>query len=147
MSAISSVASFWMEGAMRTLDSVRTGFGIPMEDPEPATPSRVVHASGLVRLLHYEAKETEHRTPLLLIYSLIKRSFILDLKSGRSVVEFLVGKGFDVYLIDWIPPRPADKWRGFDAYVNQDIRTAVRAIQFRSGVERVSILGYCFGAL
>jgi polyhydroxyalkanoate synthase subunit PhaC len=147
MSAISAVASFWMEGAMRTLDAVRNGFGIPMDDPEPATPSHVVYESGLVRLLHYEAKETQHRTPLLLIYSLIKRSFILDLKSGRSVVESLVDKGFDVYLIDWIPPRQADKWRGFDAYVNQDIGNAVRAIQLQSGVEQVSILGYCFGAL
>jgi polyhydroxyalkanoate synthase subunit PhaC len=147
MSAISAVTSFWMEGAMRTLDAVRGGFGIPMDDPEPATPSRIVYESGLVRLRHYEAGDTQHRTPLLLIYSLIKRSFILDLKSGRSVVEFLVDKGFDVYLIDWVPPRQADKWRGFDAYVNRDIRNAVRAIQIQSGIEQISILGYCFGAL
>ena len=47
--------------------------------------------------------------PLLLIYSLIKRPFILDLQPGRSVVEYLVKQGFDVYLIDWIPPRSDDK--------------------------------------
>ena len=73
MSAISEVASFWMEGAMRTIDAFRNGFGITMDDPEPATPSRVVYESGLVKLRYYEARGTErHRVPLLLIYSLIK---------------------------------------------------------------------------
>ena len=85
--------------------------------------------------------------PLLLIYSLIKRPFILDLQPGRSVVEYLVNKGFDVYLIDWIPPRPADKSAASTTYVNQDIANAVRAIQIYSGSEQISILGYCFGAL
>ncbi len=147
MSAISEVASYWMEGALRTLDAFRTGFGATMDDPPPTTPSRVIYESGLVRLRHYEARGTAHHTPVLLIYSLIKRPFILDLQPGRSVVEVLVKQGFDVYLIDWIPPRREDKWRGFDAYVNQDIADAVRAIQIHSGVEQISILGYCFGAL
>jgi polyhydroxyalkanoate synthase len=148
MSAISEVASFWMEGAMRTIDAFRNGFGIPMDDPDPATPSRVIYESGLVKLRHYAARgKTRQRVPMLLIYSLIKRPFILDLQPGRSVIEHLVNRGFEVYLIDWIPPQPADKWRGFDAYVNQDIANAVRAIQIHSGVEQISILGYCFGAL
>jgi polyhydroxyalkanoate synthase len=148
MSAISEVASYWMEGALRTLDAFRSGFGIPMEDPPPATPSRVIFEAGMVRLRHYQARgEKTHRTPLLLIYSLIKRPFILDLQPGRSVVEVLVNQGFDVYLIDWISPRIGDKWRGFDAYVNQDIANSVRAIQIDSGEEKISILGYCFGAL
>src|SRR6266852_6197982 len=148
MSAISEIASYWMEGAMRTIDAYRNGFGASMDDPEPTTPSRVIYESGLVRLRHYEARGiTRHRVPLLLIYSLIKRPFILDLQPGRSVIEHLVNQGFEVYLIDWIPPRADDKWRGFDAYVNQDIANAVRAIQIHSGVEQISILGYCFGAL
>ena len=148
MSAISEVASFWLEGAMRTIDAFRNGFGTTMDDPEPATPSRVIYEAGLVRLRHYAARgDTRHRVPLLLIYSLIKRPFILDLRRGRSVIEHLVNQGFEVYLIDWIPPTAFDKWRGFDAYVNEDIANAVRAVQIHSGVEQISILGYCFGAL
>jgi len=148
MSAISEVASFWVEGAMRTIDAFRNGFGTSMDDPEPATPSRVIYESGLVKLRYYQARgATRHRVPLLLIYSLIKRPFILDLRRGRSVIEHLVNQGFEVYLIDWIPPTASDKWRGFDAYVNEDIANAVRAVQIHSGVEQISILGYCFGAL
>jgi polyhydroxyalkanoate synthase len=148
MSAINEIASLWMEGTMRTLDAFRTGFGATMDDPPPATRSRVIYESGLVRLRHYEARgENKKRVPLLLIYSLIKRPFILDLQPGRSVVEYLVKQGFDVYLIDWIPPRSEDKAHGFDEYVNTDIANAVRAIQIYSGVQQISVLGYCFGAL
>ena len=72
MSAFSEVASFWMEGAMRTIDAFRNGFGVPMDDPEPTTPSRVIYEAGLVRLRHYAARgTTRQRVPLLLIYSLI----------------------------------------------------------------------------
>src|SRR5260370_13453773 len=100
MSAISEVASFWMEGAMRTIDAFRNGFGIPMDDPEPTTPSRVIYGSGLVRLRHYAARgSTPQRGPLLLIYSLIKRPFILYLQPGRSVLDRLVNRGFERYLV------------------------------------------------
>ncbi len=121
MSAISEVASFWFEGAMRTIDAFRNGFGTSMDDPEPATPSRVIYEAGLVRLRHYAARgDTRHRVPLLLIYSLIKRPFILDLRRGRSVIEHLVNQR---KLFEVTPDRlgfrrkPEDKWRGFDAYV------------------------------
>jgi poly[(R)-3-hydroxyalkanoate] polymerase subunit PhaC len=147
VSSISSIAGYWMEGTLRTLDAVRAGFGSSAADPPPVTPSRIIYEGGKVRLRHYAPDERKHRTPILLVYSLIKRAFILDLYPGRSVIENLTGQGFDVYLIDWIPPTPADTWRGFDAYVNQDIANAVRAIKIHSGAERVSIIGYCFGAL
>jgi polyhydroxyalkanoate synthase len=147
ISAISSIAAHWFEGAMRSLDAMRTGYGAGMDDVPAATPSSVIYEGGLVRLRYYEARGTAHSTPILLVYSLIKRVFILDLQKGRSVVESLTNAGFDVYLIDWVPPRKGDKLRGFDAYVNSDIADAVRAVQIHSGVEKVTLLGYCFGAL
>lgn len=147
MSAISSIAGFWMEGALRTLDAFTTGFGQASNDPPATTPYRVIYEGGKVRLRHYAAAGTAHHTPVLLIYSLIKRPFILDLMQGRSVVENLTRQGFDVYLIDWIPPVAADKNRGFHEYVDEDIANAVRAVQIHRGVEKVSIIGYCFGGL
>lgn len=148
MSVLSEVASFWTEGAIRTLNAIRDGFGAPENDPPAVTPYKVIYEGGKVSLRHYQARgPVRHRTPLLLVYALIKRPWILDLQSGRSVVENLTGQGFDVYLIDWIPPGEDDTWRGFDAYVNGDVANAVRAVQLHSGVRQVSVLGYCFGAL
>jgi polyhydroxyalkanoate synthase len=57
----------------------------------------------------------------------------------------LTRRGFDVYMVEWIPPARADSWRGFDAYVNRDLCDAVRAVQNLTGTPKVNMLGYCFG--
>lgn len=148
MSLIRELAGHLTEGAIRNLDAIRNGFGAPENDPPPATPSRIIYEGGKVRLRHYAARGSiRHHTPLLLVYALIKRPFILDLQPGRSVIEKLVNQGFDVYLIDWIPPAASDDWRGFDAYVNADVANAVRAVKIHFGADRITVLGYCFGAL
>ncbi|MEW6297783.1 MAG: alpha/beta fold hydrolase [Thermodesulfobacteriota bacterium] len=150
LSLLSHLSQSWMDGTVRTLEGLRRGLSEPFplhEDPPPTTPYEVVYEGGKVRLRHYRAAGTPRSTPLLVVYSLIKRPFILDLQPGRSVIETLTKQGFEVYLIDWIPPTRADSWRGFDAYVNSDLANSVRAIQIREDVERVSLLGYCFGGL
>ncbi len=148
MSVLSEVASFWTEGAIRTLNAIRDGFGAVENDPPGVTPYTVIYEGGKVSLRHYPARgPVRHRTPLLLVYALIKRPWILDMQSGRSVIENLTSQGFEVYLIDWIPPNADDTWRGFEAYVNGDIANAVRAVQLHTGARQVSVLGYCFGAL
>jgi len=150
MSLMTELPKYWMDGAVRALDGQRRGLSdhYPLsEDPPGVTPYEIVHESGKVKLRHYAAQGNAHRTPLVLIYALIKRPFILDIYPGRSLVGNLVRQGFDVYLVDWIPPSRADSWRGFDAYVNQDIANLVRGVQRLSGAPKVNILGYCFGGL
>ncbi|MGH7917156.1 MAG: alpha/beta fold hydrolase [Candidatus Binataceae bacterium] len=145
MSVFSEVASYWMEGALRTLEAAADGFATA--DPEPVTPYSVVYEGGKASLRHYRPAVRRHATPLLVVYALIKRPFILDLQPGKSVVEVLLAHGFEVYLIDWIPPSFNDAGRGFDTYVNQDLANAVRAVQIAEQTEHVNLLGYCFGGL
>lgn len=150
LSLLNHLPQYWMDGTLLTLEGLRRGLNdaYPLnEDPPTTTPYEVVYEGGKVRLRHYEAVGNPHATPLLLVYSLIKRPFVLDLQRQRSVVETLTKQGFEVYLIDWVPPSRTDSWRGFDAYVNGDLTNAVRAIQIREEVEQVSLLGYCFGGL
>lgn len=112
-----------------------------------STPSRIAYEGGKLRLLHYAPVEPAHPTPILLVYALTKRAFILDLAPGRSVVQSLAQQGFHVYLTDWIPPASGDSSRGLDAYVNEDLVNAVHAIAAERGTSQVSIVGYCLGAL
>ena len=140
----------WLEGAIRTCDGLRRGWSTSFpveEDPLPITPFEVVAKHGKLRLRYYRASGESQPTPLLLVYALIKRPFILDFQPERSVVEALTRQGFHVYLTDWIPPTPDDAWRGFDAYVNQDLVQAVAFIRSREHTDRVSLLGYCLGGL
>ena len=136
--------------AMRGFDSFRRSLQptFPIhEDPPPTTSSEVLYEGGKLRLRYYRPVGKPLTTPLLLVYALIKRPFILDLQPGNSVIENLTRKGIPIYLTDWIPPTAADAWRGFDAYVNGDLVNAVAAVQEHANVEQVSLLGYCFGGL
>jgi len=150
LSLLSELPRYWTEGAIRVLDGFRRGLSdtYPIEDDPPSyTPYTVVYEGGKVRLRQYRARGARRATPLLLCFAPIKRPYILDLMAGRSVVEALINDGLELYMIDWIPPTRADSWRGFDAYVNQDLANAVRAVQERENVAQISLLGYCFGAM
>jgi polyhydroxyalkanoate synthase len=148
VSLFNDVAGYWLDGAVRTLGAIGRGFGSQVSaDPPAVTPYDVIYEGGMVSLRHYRAQNRIHATPIVLVYALIKRPFVMDLQPGKSVVESLLKQGFDVYLTDWIPPTKEDAWRGFDAYVNHDLANAVRAVQIAENVEEVNVLGYCFGAL
>jgi hypothetical protein len=60
----------------------------------------------LLRLRHYAPVEPAYRTPILFVYALTKRAFILDLAPGRSVLQSLAQQGFHVYPADRQPAGP-----------------------------------------
>jgi polyhydroxyalkanoate synthase subunit PhaC len=117
------------------------------DDFTPCRASRIAYEGGKLRLRHYAPVEPAYSTPILLVYALIKRAFILDLAPGRSVVQSLAQQGFHVYLTDWLAPARGDSWRGLDNYVNEDLASAVHVVQAERGTSQVSIIGYCQGAL
>src|SRR5258706_9149389 len=83
------------------------------------SPSEVVYEEDRLKLLHYLSdEEPRQRTPLVFIYALVNRPYILDLKKGRSVVAQFVDAGFDTYLIDWGVPTYADRHLKLDDYSN-----------------------------
>jgi polyhydroxyalkanoate synthase len=150
LSLLTQVSQSQLDGVVRLWEGLRRGASEPYplhQDPSPTTPYEVIYEGGRVRLRYYRAVGQQRSIPLLLVYALIKRPYILDLQPRRSVVETLTAQGVDVYLTDWIPPTRADQWRGFDAYVNGDLAKAVRTVQEHAAVERVSLLGYCLGGL
>ncbi len=112
------------------------------------TPSDVIYEEGRMRLLHYRTPPTvtaQHRPPVLCVYALINKPYIMDLQPGRSVVESLLARGLDVYLIDWGTPNVLDQDLRIHDYVNGYVHDAVRATQKEAGVDRIHVLGYCMG--
>ena len=117
-------------------------------DPPPRTPFDVVDESGLLRLRRYRPDNFEaHGPAVLLVYSLFKRPYVLDLLPERSIVRTLLARGFTVYLTDWQRPETKNSERGFDAYVNGDLACAVNHVRAHEGIERVPLVGCCFGGL
>lgn len=110
-----------------------------------ATPHEVVLQLGTSKLLRYTpVTETVHATPILVVPSLVNRHYVLDLTPGRSVVEYLVQRGFETYLIDWGRPDAGDVRTTLADYVLGRLhRFAARAS--RPDGRPLSILGYCMG--
>lgn len=114
------------------------------------TPRELVWALNKAKLYRYVPvlpPEQRHPVPLLLIFALMNRPSILDLRPGHSFVEFMVSRGYDVYLLDWGIPGPEDKDLKFDDYVLDYMPRAIRKVKQLSGTSEFSMLGWCIGAI
>ena len=109
----------------------------------PAHPSEVVGARDGVKLLRYAAKAPRQGS-LLVVASLINRFYVLDLLPDVSVIDGFCKKGFDVFVLDWLPPGPAGLKRDFTDYVDNFIPWGAK--EAAGGEEGgVHVLGYCMG--
>jgi polyhydroxyalkanoate synthase len=77
----------------------------------------------------------------------MNRPYIFDLRPGASFVEYMVKKGYDVFLIDWGNPGPEDQNLKLDDYVLDYLVRAIRKIKSVSGAETFNMLGWCIGAI
>ncbi len=98
---------------------------------------------GGARLLHFRSEATTTR-PILLVPSLINRWYVLDLRPGASLVEALVGAGFDVWLLDWGVPEAEDRYLDWDSVLKR-LGRAARRVQRETGHASIGLLGYCMG--
>ncbi len=122
-------------------------FTAPLQ-PVGLTPKDVIAARGTMQLYHYRPMTDEiYRVPILIVMATTNRGYILDLAPGQSLVEFLLQHGYDVYMLDWAPPRRDESRLTFEDYVLDFIPDAIRTIQSRSGERDVTVMGYCMGGV
>ena len=130
--------------ALRARNGIKLVAGVSAP-PLGVTPRDLVWRNGRASLFRYRADDVRYRPPLLIVFSLVSRSYILDLTPGNSFVEHLLRAGFDVYLLDWGVPDERDAPNQLEYYVDGAIPAAIREVCRSSGAEQVNILGYCFG--
>ena len=110
------------------------------------TPKEVVWTKNKAKLYRYEpSAEKKYPVPILMIYALINRPYVLDLLPGNSFIEYLVGEGFDVYLLDWGVPGDEDKDMDLEHYILDYLPRAVKKVLRTSGAEDLTLFGYCMG--
>jgi polyhydroxyalkanoate synthase subunit PhaC len=83
--------------------------------------------------------------PLLLVYALVNRPYMVDLQEDRSLVANLLKLGLDVYLIDWGYPTRSDRWLTLDDYINGYINNCVDFIRKEHKLDKINLLGVCQG--
>ena len=98
------------------------------------TPKDILHARGTMNLYHYRPIADEiYRVPILIVMATTNRGYILDMVPGQSFIEYLLKRGYDVYMLDWSPPKPEEKHLRMEDYVLDFIPDCIRRVQQDSG--------------
>jgi poly[(R)-3-hydroxyalkanoate] polymerase subunit PhaC len=112
-----------------------------------ATPKEVVWRRGKAELWRYSGGRVRYGPPVLIVHSLVSRSYILDLRPGNSLVEYLVDSGLDVFMLDWGVPDELDADNDLERYVDWYLPRAVAAVRRETGADEVTMAGYCLGGV
>jgi polyhydroxyalkanoate synthase len=143
-----------LRGARNVIADAAAGRRIPRQtDTRPfrlggniaATPGTVVFRNEVVEIIQYApATPRVRRIPLLIVWSLINRFYILDLAPGRSFIEYAVGQGLTVFVTSWRNPSRRHAHWDLDAYAAA-LLEAMDAITEITGSDRIGTMGLCAG--
>ena len=126
------------EGArtLRGLGPIATG--VLPRDP--------VYQEDKLVLYRYQPRVAElHPVPLLIVYALVNRPYMMDLQEDRSLIRGLLDAGLDVYLIDWGYPDASDRHLSLADYVLRYIGHCVDHLRERHQQDSINLLGVCQG--
>ena len=145
-----------VRGWANVLRDVGKNGGMPSQvDPTPfkvgenlaATPGAVIYREEMFELLEYRPSTPRVRSrPLLMIPPQVNKHYFLDLAPGRSLTEYLVGRGVHYFTVVWRNPGRGEGHWGLDDYVAAQLR-ALDVVREVSGSDRLGVLGACAGGL
>src|SRR5690348_8318584 len=111
------------------------------------TPGSVVLRTPVFELIQYRpATQAVRQIPLLVVPPTINKFYVMDLAPGRSMVEYLVGRGFQVFMISWRNPDARHAKWDFNTY-GQAVLEAMDAAARITGSEQTVLAGACSGGV
>jgi polyhydroxyalkanoate synthase subunit PhaC len=135
---------------------VRHNHGMPsMVDLKPfklgenlaVSPGAVIHRTEVFELIQYTPqKKTVYQRPMLVVPPQVNKYYALDLAPGRSMYEYLLKRGIQVYGMSWRNPTGEQRDWDFDTYAQATIE-AIDAVREVSGSPDVNIMGGCLGGM
>jgi poly[(R)-3-hydroxyalkanoate] polymerase subunit PhaC len=112
-----------------------------------ATPGSVVYRDEVCEVIQYApSTPTVVERPVVVIPPQINRYYFLDLAPGRSLVEYVVGRGIPVFMISWRNPGPGQSDWDLDTYASAALR-AIDVAREVSRSDQVNALSFCAGGI
>ncbi len=145
-----------VRGAGNFVHDMRHNGGMPsMVDASPfvkgeniaATPGSVVFRNELLELIQYRpTTETVRSIPMLIIPPQINKYYFLDLAPGRSLVEFAVSQGIQMFMVSWRNPGKEEGDWNLNSYVGA-LLEAIDAVNSITRSRKVNTIGFCAGGI
>jgi polyhydroxyalkanoate synthase subunit PhaC len=111
------------------------------------TPGAVVFRNDVCELLQYTpTTDSVRTTPIVLVPPQINKFYFMDLSPGRSFVEYVVGQGFQMFLVSWRNPTAEERHWNLDTYV-AGVKEALEAAAEISGTDQVNTVSLCAGGI
>jgi polyhydroxyalkanoate synthase subunit PhaC len=111
------------------------------------TPGSVVLRTEVFELIQYSPQTDEvWSAPLLMVPPVINKFYIYDISPGRSMIEYFVRQGIQVFAISWRNPGAEQRSWGSDTY-GQAILGALDAVEKIAGSDRVHMQASCSGGI
>ena len=121
--------------------------GFTLGETIAATPGAVVFRTQVLELIQYAPQTDEvYEVPALVVPPTINKYYALDLAPDRSLVEFGVRQGRQMFLISWRNPDTRHASWGLDTYV-QAVLDALEAVEKITGSARTVLGGACSGGI
>ncbi|WP_419255597.1 class I poly(R)-hydroxyalkanoic acid synthase [Caulobacter sp. ErkDOM-YI] len=109
-------------------------------------PGKVVYQNDILQLLQFDpTTEQVHEIPLLIFPPWINKFYIMDLRAENSMIRWLTGQGFTVFVTSWVNPDAKLAAKTFEDYMLEGIYDATQQVMTQTGVDRVNTVGYCIG--
>lgn len=115
------------------------------------TPCHELYREDKLRLYYYppdydsQAPHAPAKPPILIVYALVNRPYILDLQPDRSLIRSLQKQQIPIYLIDWGYPDIGDRYLDLNDYINGYLDRCVEQALSHSRTEKLNLLGVCQG--
>ena len=111
------------------------------------TPGSVILRTPVFELIQYRpATPAVRQVPLLIVPPTINKFYVMDLAPGRSLAEYLIGSGLQVFMISWRNPDARHAAWDFDTY-GQAVLDAMDAAARITGSEQTALMGACSGGV
>ena len=110
------------------------------------TPGKIVHQNNVMQLIQYApSTEKVHAVPLLFVPPWINKYYILDLNEEKSLIRWLVGQGFTVFVISWVNPDERQRDETWESYMSSGALEAVDKVLEETGQKTLNLASYCIG--